>query len=1102
MSIIGSNILAGASGQGGEYTIEESLRFNASQSSYLSWTPVSAGNRKTWTFSAWVKRGAIGSRNVIFSAQSTNEHTIRFEGDSIQVFRYQSGVGYTWNLVTSSVYRDPSAWYHIVVAYDTTQATASNRVKVFVNGEQVTSFSTANYPAQNSDYSINGAELHTLGKSAAGAIYFDAYLTEVNFIDGQALDPSSFGEFDSVTGVWKPAKYTGTYGTNGFYLPMQLDNTVEGFNTVTYIGTQKPQKISGVGFSPDLVWIKSRNNAQNHTLYDSVRGATKYLMSNSTNAEATDAQTLTSFDTDGFSMGTSFPNDLNYTYVAWCWDAGSSTVSNTDGSITSSVRANPTYGFSVVTYTGTGSAGATVGHGLGVAPSMVIVKQRTDSGTYWNSYHISIGNGSAIDLNTTSAATASSFYWNNTSPTSSVFSISTNGTGYTNVSGKNYVAYCFSEVAGYSKFGSYTGTGASGNTVTTGFKPAFVMIKRTDTTGGWSLFDNTRDPVNPIDVRLQANVSDAENSGSTIEINFNADGFEIDGTASSINASGGTYIYMAFADTREYAYWLDDSGNNNDWQPNGGITTESTVTDTPTPYADGGNYCVLSPIDTTTNIIADLSNGNLKFEGSTSNSRTTWGTFTVNSQKWYFEVSIDFSAAAGSRVGLRGANSGICYRADGQKLENNTSTSYGATWAAGDLIGVAFDCDAQTIEFFKNNVSQGSFSYTNSVDSSNEVKAEVADGSAGNPLDGTVNFGQRPFAYTPPTGFKPLHTGNLPDSAIVDGSKYFDAVLYTGNGSTNNITGVGFQPDFVWLKARSAGGFDHVLQDVIRGSTYQLYTNTTDAEVNDTDAVTSFNSDGFTSGADVTTNNSGTTYVAWNWKANGAGVSNTDGSITSTVSANPTAGFSIVTYTGTGANATVGHSLGTAPSMVVVKNRTTGYLYGWNIYHASLGATKIISFDVNGASTLSSAWNDTSPTSSVFSLGTIVSSNRSGNDYVAYCFADVEGYSKFGSYTGNGSADGPFVYTGFRPAFVMVKQSSASGQSWQIQDSTRETFNDGNRTVLFPDLSNAEITDAFPLDFLSNGFKIRNSGSGNNGSGATHIYMAFAESPFKVSLAR
>ena len=188
--------------------------------------------------------------------------------------------------------------------------------------------------------------------------------------------------------------------------------------------------------------------------------------------------------------------------------------------------------------------------------------------------------------------------------------------------------------------------------------------------------------------------------------------------------------------------------------------------------------------------------------------------------------------------------------------------------------------------------------------------------------------------------------------------------------------------------------------------------------------------------------------------------------------------------------------------MVVVKNRTTGYLYGWNIYHASLGATKIISFDVNGASTLSSAWNDTSPTSSVFSLGTIVSSNRSGNDYVAYCFADVEGYSKFGSYTGNGSADGPFVYTGFRPAFVMVKQSSASGQSWQIQDSTRETFNDGNRTVLFPDLSNAEITDAFPLDFLSNGFKIRNSGSGNNGSGATHIYMAFAESPFKVSLAR
>jgi hypothetical protein len=279
--------------------------------------------------------------------------------------------------------------------------------------------------------------------------------------------------------------------------------------------------------------------------------------------------------------------------------------------------------------------------------------------------------------------------------------------------------------------------------------------------------------------------------------------------------------------------------------------------------------------------------------------------------------------------------------------------------------------------------------------------------------------------------------------------------------------------------------------------------NTTGAEVTSSTYLTSFDSDGFTQGG--AGNFARNSLVAWNWKANGAGVSNTDGSITSTVSANPTAGFSIVTYTGTGANATVGHGLGVAPQMVIVKNR--GGSYSWLVYHkfmaTSSPATWYMSLNqTSAASNGANVWiND--PTSTVFTVsGTYPEVNGSANTYVAYCFADVEGYSKFGSYTGNGSADGPFVYLGFRPAFVMFKSSSLSGSSWGMKDGARFPVN-VMTGYLFAESSGAEGTaTSLDIDFLSNGFKFRGTSSDGNQSGATYIYMAFAENPFKNSLAR
>lgn len=326
------------------------------------------------------------------------------------------------------------------------------------------------------------------------------------------------------------------------------------------------------------------------------------------------------------------------------------------------------------------------------------------------------------------------------------------------------------------------------------------------------------------------------------------------------------------------------------------------------------------------------------------------------------------------------------------------------------------------------------------------------------------------------------------------GDDYFQAVTYTGNGSTNTITGLRFQPDFVWIKGRS-GATDHALYDAVRGTTKDLVSNSTAAETTQSTGLTSFNSDGFTLGALSKVNTNGATYVAWCWKANGAGSSNTAGSITSTVSVNTTAGFSVATWTGSGSGATtVGHGLGVAPAIIIVKDRSLAR--NWNVYHQSLGATKGIVLNSTGAASGADAgwWNNTAPTSSVFTVGTYA---NEASTYVAYCFAAIPGYSAFGSYTGNGSADGPFVYLGFRPKFIMRKQTTNNGDvgGWIMFDTSRDDYNVATKRLL-ANSSNAEATPGNNIDILSNGWKERSSDGYSNASGQTYIYMAFAESPF------
>jgi hypothetical protein len=803
MSVIGSNLIAGASGQGGGYNLTNSLRTRSSASAYLNRTPASAGNRKTWTWSAWVKRGQFNTSaySNLFGCNNGASGFVhsRFE-DSINGFLHfgeWSGAGYNWRVQTNAVFRDFSSWYHIILVFDSTQATSSNRILVYVNGVNQT-LNTTTYPSLNLDGFINSTNPHNIARTTNATEYFDGYMTEVNFVDGQALTPSSFGETSTTTGVWIPKKYSGTYGTNGFYLPftdnsalttssnvglgrdysgngnywttnnisitagttydsmtdvptltsattanyavmnpnwksstastsnanltvsqtgaLDVSQTTMGVSsgkwywetTITSIGSTpapmigvvngggldsytsangyyywsnngqkfnngtaasygaayttndvigvaldmdagtltfyknntsqgtaysglsgtfsptftngggptiswsaavnfgqrpfaytpptgfvalntfnlpepsivkggsfmtsytwsgnstEPRSFTDVGFKPDFYWSKVRNaGSSQHILIDSVRGVNGQISSDNTDAEDTTnfAVKFDSFDANGFTLSKGSNATFGYyqgnltgrTYVGWMWQANKGTnVTNTAGSITSTVSANPTAGFSIVTYTGNGST-ATIGHGLGVAPKMIIVKKR-DGAERWCVYHTATSNA-YIYLNETFAAETSNAqlrFGNNSvvvQPTSSVFTIG--NTNDVNGNVNTYVAYCWSEVAGFSAFGSYTGNGsADGGFVFTSFRPRFVMVKRSDSTGNWIMLDSARNTSNVTNNVIYANLSQAEDSPSSQRIaDLLSNGFKIRGTDTDVNASGGTYIYMAFAET-------------------------------------------------------------------------------------------------------------------------------------------------------------------------------------------------------------------------------------------------------------------------------------------------------------------------------------------------------------------------------------------------------------------------------------------------------------------------------------------------------------------------------------------------------------------------
>ena len=572
----------------------------------------------------------------------------------------------------------------------------------------------------------------------------------------------------------------------------------------------------------------------------------------------------------------------------------------------------------------------------------------------------------------------------------------------------------------------------------------------------------------------------------------------------------GTYgtngFYLPFSDnTSATTLAYDKSGNGNNWTPNNISTTAGatydSMTDVPTlTSATAANYCVLNPLDKNTS--ATVADGNLKITSGAAANYAVRSTIQLPSTgKWYAElIALQLPSASNdvaigvctqtATLALGSANTWMAYLSGTQGVYNQTTQNTTAAWSAlanGDVLQVAYDADNNQVWFGKNNVWLSS-TFTNTGNPSAGTNPTITGLSSGlffiaNAYNGSgaASFGQRPFSYTPPTGFVALNTFNLPDPTIKKPNQYMDATLYTGTGATQSITNAaGFQPDFVWVKGRS-GATDHALYDAVRGVQKQLESNTTTAETTETTGLTAFNSNGFSVGALAQMNTNAATYVGWQWKESA------------------TAGFDIVTYTGTGSNTTVAHSLGVAPKMIIVKNRDNG-TEPWFVYHASANASPatgaVFLNQTTAFTTGATYWNNTAPTASVFSVGTNTGTNQNTSKMLAYLFAEIAGFSKFGSYSGNASTDGVFVYCGFRPEYVMAKRSSTTS-SWYIYDAARNTYNQAGAR-LFADSSAVEATDG--IDFLSNGFKLRDAGGAN--SAGTWIFAAFAQNPFKFANAR
>jgi hypothetical protein len=992
----------------GIYQIGRSLRFRSGSSTYLERTPSVSGSRTTFTISVWTKWCAgssqifgVTSGSGTSSTQEDNRLAFQHSSDGqIQFYEFVGG-SFAARKYTADRFRDPSAWYHIVARINYSESSAANRIKIYVNGVEITAFSDITDPSLNRTSYMNGSgNRHTIG----GQIkqfnnFYDGYLTEVNVIDGQALDPSFFGYFDPITNIWQPKRYTGSYGTNGFYLPFSenqstanLGRNFAGSNRITYSQTFENgiwAKVNG-GITPAAT-----------TAPDGTLTGAKFI------------PTVTGGVEHLFYQGSLFPSTPGvYTYSLYVKPAG--------------------YNFLAMR--------------LDTETTIVAV--------------FDLVNGTL-----TESVSSGNYKYNITAVQNGWYRVSISA--YGNVLA-NIVTYPLPTRVN----ALYAGDGTSG-----------VFVWGSQLNYGWSA-----------DTYIPTAATAANNDWTPNNFSLTA---------------GATYDSMVDSPTNVFTTANDT----------GGVVPGNYPTWNPLISANFNNTPSLG------STLVSYSNGLLTDSVSTAGGNaprmhtiSTMGFPT--SGKWYWEVTglnsnTNVGITRGQLIVPSGSGPGmeatLSYGASGGfgLGSNVTGTALGTalTATSTDIIGIAFDADASSISWYKNNTFMCGYTnitYTGSTHRSYPWVAlrglDTSNGSASS----SVNFGQRPFAYTPPAGFRSLNTTNIQAlgssvtaNAGLQPSKWMDSTIWSGVGTApHNIENSGFKPDMVWVKTRNATNWPFIT-DSARGTPLKLYTNSTNGE--DTTPIygeiISFNNNGFTVDAGTgdpggtlsDVNQLGVSYVAWQWRQS------------------PAAGFTMVTYTGDGIDGrNITHNLGVAPSMCIIHTRNDPSARSWPVW------TSALTTQSSGSVFTSSNFNVGSKSGGVLSLNLTAAaggygmdgqSNANGSTYVAYLWAEVPGFSKFGTYIGNGSTDGPFVNLGFRPKWIMIKNASVSEQ-WAIIDTGRFPFNDSTAHILFANSNGTEDLNAsfHQVDFVSNGFKVRGASQPLvNQSANTFFYAAFAESPFALN---
>jgi len=1064
---------------------------------YLTRTPTSTGNRRVFTISFWTKNNVAGGHyfQQRENANSTTQFGIshRTPEDYLRVLMNDGGDVESLSDCLAEM-RDFSSWQNIIVAVNTTIPLAEDRVIIYVDGVRRTDFNSDSHsdnPAENFLTSVNDTVRALIGlqrpnSSATLNNSVTAQLTDYFLIDGQALTPDVFGFYkegkgyqssgtiratDFRPGQWVPKKpsviknsinKSGGFGVNGFYMPM---NDSSNF---------------GADFHCDPNTIIT---LQDETAAQPKNGAP-----------------------------------------------------TTTDSYVSQLRSDP-YADNLVL----AIPGITGGQGSG-----------------YGDYHADIkgsGSNKTVTSNSNAGVAITASYYGSALIFDGVddyFTIPANDTDFQFGSG-DFTVECWVNPNTVSAAGGFIGVWNSSDN-----RRSWILyhnasasynlaLSSTGSTGDLSLDGFTVSTTN----QWHHVVGEREGSIARLYVNGVVVGIKTD--------LGTTSLYTNTQDTFAIGTWNNTNNNDNtfdgyiqDIRIYKGVAKYKGGFDVSKPYTPVGIATWREVPDCTANNFASLNSnsgdessgqftltdGNLTATTTNSNTSVT-SNVGMSTGKWYWEYSptqiqnfhdIGISSMTNPPLGFDDGSISASWRTStGQIRQGNTDVqATGLSASAGDIVQIAFNASTRRMwvgingSYYNNGDPAAGTDSTYQTNLTADTYFFAASMHGSGTSSGVANYGQNPtfsgnvsvsstqrnaddngkgqFRYAPPSGFLALCEDNLPTPEIVDPGDYFKCVLWTGNGSARGITGVGFKPDFVWIKNRDST-YQHQVYDSVRGAGQKLLPSTTNAESTDTANVSSFDSDGFSfAGGNVGVNENAVEHVAWCWKA-GAGTTslNTDGSINSVVSVNQDAGFSIATYTTPGTATNFGHGLGKKPAFAIFKARTdTG---NWAVYHQSLG-TNTIRLSTDGAQdTSADAFNDTEPTDTLMYLGTWAGTNNANINWIAYLWAEIEGFSKFGSYIGNGDADGPFVHLGFKPAWVMVKSTSSS-EPWAIYDNSRGSTNPNSKGLYANDNTAENDASGRHKDFLSNGFKPRGTSGEQNSDGVTYIFAAFAESPFKTANAK